>query len=52
MPSKAFGEKVHHERNIPEISADELARLQKEQKALRILDVRTPEECVALVRER
>lgn len=44
VPSKAFGEKVHHERNIPEISADELARLQKEQKELRILDVRTPEE--------
>src|SRR6476620_6280006 len=44
VPSKAFGEKVHHERNIPEISADELARLQEEQKELRILDVRTPEE--------
>ena len=44
VPSKAFGEKVHHDRNVPEISADELLRMQKEQKELRILDVRTPEE--------
>ncbi|HEX5605064.1 MAG TPA: rhodanese-like domain-containing protein [Candidatus Binatia bacterium] len=44
VPSKAFGEKVHHERSIPEISADELFRLQKEHEPLRILDVRTPEE--------
>lgn len=44
VPSKAFGEKVYHERSIPEISADELIRLQRDHQALRILDVRTPEE--------
>lgn len=44
VPSKAFGEKAHHERSIPDISAEELRRLQVEQKELRILDVRTPEE--------
>lgn len=44
VPSKAFGEKVHHERNIPEISADELHRLKNQDEPLRILDVRTPEE--------
>src|SRR6185503_9369200 len=44
VPSKAFGEKVYHERSIPEISADELIQLQRDHQALRILDVRTPEE--------
>jgi len=44
VPSKAFGEKVHHERNIPEISPDELYRLKNEHTPLRMLDVRTPEE--------
>jgi rhodanese-related sulfurtransferase len=44
VPSKAFGEKVYHERSIPEISADELIQLQKSHQSLRILDVRTPEE--------
>ncbi len=44
VPSKAFGEQVHHERNIPEISADELHRLKNQDEPLRILDVRTPEE--------
>ena len=44
VPSKAFGERAHHERGIPEISAKELHRLQEEQKQIRILDVRTPEE--------
>jgi rhodanese-related sulfurtransferase len=44
VPSKAFGEKVHHERNIPEISADELHLLKNQDEPLRILDVRTPEE--------
>ncbi|HEY1235517.1 MAG TPA: rhodanese-like domain-containing protein [Candidatus Binatia bacterium] len=44
VPSKVFGEKVHHERNIPEISADELYRQKNEHTPLRILDVRTPEE--------
>jgi rhodanese-related sulfurtransferase len=44
VPSKAFGEKVYHERSIPEISADELLQLQSHHEALRIFDVRTPEE--------
>ena len=28
VPSKAFGEKIHHERTIPEISPEELKSLQ------------------------
>ncbi|HEX2473103.1 MAG TPA: rhodanese-like domain-containing protein, partial [Lacipirellulaceae bacterium] len=44
VPSKAFGEKVHHERSIPEISAEELNELQRLSSDLMILDVRTPEE--------
>jgi rhodanese-related sulfurtransferase len=44
VPSKAFGEKVHHERMIPEISPDELRSLQKRAAELMVFDVRTPEE--------
>ena len=44
VPSKAFGEKVHHEQNIPDISAEELHQLLEERQDVRILDVRTPEE--------
>ena len=44
VPSKAFGEKVHHERSIPDIPAEELHRLLKERQDVRIFDVRTPEE--------
>lgn len=44
VPSKAFGEKVHHEMRIPEISAEELRQLQQAAADLIILDVRTPEE--------
>jgi rhodanese-related sulfurtransferase len=44
VPSKAFGEKVHHERTIPEISPEELKSLQERAADLTILDVRTPEE--------
>src|SRR5262245_40327094 len=44
VPSKAFGEKIHHERTIPEISAAELKGLQERVTDLMILDVRTPEE--------
>ena len=44
VPSKAFGEKVHHERTIPEISPEELKTLQERAADLMILDVRTPEE--------
>ena len=44
VPSKTFGEKVHHQRTIPEISADDLRNLQAQEAELTILDVRTPEE--------
>jgi rhodanese-related sulfurtransferase len=44
VPSKAFGEKVHHERSIPEITAEELNELKRLSADLVILDVRTPEE--------
>jgi rhodanese-related sulfurtransferase len=44
VPSKAFGEKVHHERTIPEISPEELRSLQERVTQLMIFDVRTPEE--------
>src|SRR4029077_1400578 len=42
--SKAFGERVYHERNIPEIAPEELKALQDNSADLLILDVRTPEE--------
>lgn len=44
VPSKAFGEKVHHERSIPDISPEELSSLQAQKADLAILDVRTPQE--------
>ena len=44
VPSKAFGEKVHHERNIPEVTPEELKALRESGADLIILDVRTPEE--------
>ena len=44
VPSKAFGERVHHERNIPDVTANELKHLQDQGANLLILDVRTPEE--------
>jgi len=44
VPSKAFGEKIHQERSIPEITAEELNKLQQLSRELIILDVRTPEE--------
>src|SRR5262245_16648046 len=44
VPSKAFGEKVHHERTIPEIFPEELRALQERVADLVIFDVRTPEE--------
>ena len=44
VPSKAFGEKVHHERNVPEITVEALHRLQEQGEEIRILDMRTPEE--------
>jgi rhodanese-related sulfurtransferase len=44
VPSKTFGEKVHHERTIPEISPEELKGLREQGADLRIFDMRTPEE--------
>jgi rhodanese-related sulfurtransferase len=44
VPSKAFGEKVQHERRIPEITPEELRRLKEGAGDIVILDMRTPEE--------
>lgn len=44
VPSKAFGEKVHHERTVPEISPEELQNLKERAADLMIFDMRTPEE--------
>lgn len=44
VPSKRFGERVHGDRAIPDISAQELRDLQSQRADLMVLDVRTPEE--------
>lgn len=44
VPSKAFGERVHHERKVPDLSPDELKALRDASTNLVIVDVRTPEE--------
>ncbi len=44
VPSKAFGERVHHERAIPDVTPEELKSLKDRSADLLILDVRTPEE--------
>ncbi len=44
VPSKAFGEQVYHEREVPEVSPEELKRLIDRSDELTILDMRTPEE--------
>lgn len=44
VPSKAFGEKVHHDRDVPDLSPEELKKLIEGNADLTILDVRTPEE--------
>jgi rhodanese-related sulfurtransferase len=44
VPSKAFGEKVHHDRNVPDLSPEELKKLIEGNADLTILDMRTPEE--------
>lgn len=44
VPSKAFGEKIHHERNIPDVTPGELKALAEGGTELLILDARTPEE--------
>jgi rhodanese-related sulfurtransferase len=44
VPSKAFGEKVHHERAVPDVAPEDLKSLMEQSADLMILDVRTPEE--------
>jgi rhodanese-related sulfurtransferase len=44
VPSKAFGEQIHHERNVPDLAPEELKSLQDRSTDLVVLDVRTPEE--------
>ena len=44
VPSKAFGERVHHERAVPDLSPEELKALIDNHSDLTILDMRTPEE--------
>ena len=44
VPSKAFGERVHHERDVPDLTPEELKSLQDRSTDLVVLDVRTPEE--------
>lgn len=44
VPSKAFGERVHHDREVPDLSPEELKALLDRDSDLTILDVRTPEE--------
>src|SRR4030095_16649100 len=44
VPSKAFGENVHHESRVPDISPQELKGLLEGSTKAIILDVRTPEE--------
>jgi len=44
VPSKAFGERVHHDRHVPDVSPEELKALLDSKSDLTILDVRTPEE--------
>jgi rhodanese-related sulfurtransferase len=44
VPSKAFGERVHHDREVPDLSPEELKALLDRHSDLTILDVRTPEE--------
>jgi rhodanese-related sulfurtransferase len=44
VPSKAFGERVHHERDVPDLTPEELKSMQDRSTDLVVLDVRTPEE--------
>jgi rhodanese-related sulfurtransferase len=44
VPSKTFGERVHHDRNVPDLTPEELKWLQDRSTNLVVLDVRTPEE--------
>src|SRR5207237_4301179 len=40
VPSKAFGEKIHHARNIPDVTPEELKTLRESGADLLIVDVR------------
>jgi rhodanese-related sulfurtransferase len=44
VPSKGFGEIVHHDRQVPDLGPEDLQKLIDDQTDLTILDVRTPEE--------
>ena len=44
VPSKAFGERVHHDRDVPDLSPEDLKALLDRQSDVTILDVRTLEE--------
>lgn len=44
VPSKAFGERVHHQRNVPDLTPEDLKALMDRSADLIILDMRTPEE--------
>ncbi len=44
VPSKAFGEKVHRDRQIPEVTPEELKKLKEQRDDVLIFDTRTPEE--------
>jgi rhodanese-related sulfurtransferase len=44
VPSKAFGERVHHDRQVPDLPPEELKALLDRKSDLTIVDVRTPEE--------
>lgn len=44
VPSKAFGEKIHHDQAVPDLTPQELNELKNRAAELLILDMRTPEE--------
>ncbi len=44
VPSKAFGERIHHDRTVSDLTPTELRQLMSETSGLTILDMRTPEE--------
>lgn len=44
VPSKAFGERVYHEKDVPDVTPQELKSLAESAADLAIFDVRTPEE--------
>jgi rhodanese-related sulfurtransferase len=44
VPSKGFGEIIHHDRQVPDLGPEELQKLIDDRAELTILDVRTPEE--------